>query len=581
MRADVYNAVKTVRDSLEKQGKLDTLDTVDRRLLDRFLRDYRRNGLDLDEEKQNRIKEIKKELNDLSINFGRNLAEDKTTIEVTRDELKGMTEDFIGGLKKSEKDESKYVLTLDYPIMFPILRQCDVEETRRKIEFAYGNRCREENIPIMKRTIQLRQDLATLLGYPTYAEYALEVRMAKNTKTVMDFLNDIRGKLAEIGETEKQTLLKLKSEITQQEVSKEFRAWDYNYLIQKHTERNYSINDEELSQYFPAEHVMKGMLEIYQRVLGVRFEREKPDNKSAWHEDVELYSVYDAAGGAFVGQFYLDMFPRDGKYSHAACWGLVPTMVTSSKGDDRQFPVSAMVCNFTKPTAGKPSLLRHSEVVTLLHEFGHCVHGVLSVAKYSNFSGTRVELDFVECPSQALENWGWHPDGLRLLSKHYQTGEVMPESLISRLVASRHVCSALFYLRQLFFGFFDMTVHTVKTSDEAAAVDPVELWAKLRREITLVEHTQGTAPAGTFNHILGGYAAGYYSYLASLVYACDLFSKFTESGDVFSAEVGDRLRKTLLSQGGMKDGDELIRSFLGREPNNVAFLRDIGVTKQE
>ncbi|KAF0852939.1 mitochondrial neurolysin [Andalucia godoyi] len=573
MRLDVFQAVKSVFDNMQASGEYAGLSETDRRLVDRFMRDYRRNGLDKPDDIRERIKEVKKELNELSINFGRELAEDQTSFEVSRADLAGMPEEFIANLKKNGDD--KFVLTLDYPVMFPILKNCKVEETRKKMEFTYGNRCAEKNIPSMQSIIQLRQELASLLGYDSYSDYALEVRMAKTVPNVMSFLQNLHAKLVPLAEEEKRTLLDLEERTRGQ---KEMNAWDFNYLMEQFKEKNFSINENELSQYFPTDHVIKGMFDIYQRVLNVRVEKEDTAGSGkTWHEDVELYSVYDKETGEFCGQLYLDLYPRPGKYGHAAAFSLQPSYEVDAT--TRQYPISALVCNFTKATETQPSLLRHSEVTTFLHEAGHGWHGILSRVKYPLFSGTRVELDFVEVPSQAFENWTWHKEGLRLLSKHYKTGESLPDDMMERLIRSRSACSGLFYCRQLFFGFFDMHVHTVKSQQAAKDIDIVELWAKMRHEISRVMHTPGTRPAATFNHLASSYGSGYYSYIYSLLLACDLFSKFEEGGDVFSSRVGLHLRDTLLSKGGSKDGDELIRDFLGRDPSNVAFLKELGISE--
>jgi Zn-dependent oligopeptidase len=379
----------------------------------------------------------------------------------------------------------------------------------------------------------------------------------------------LQAKLRPYADQEKVKLLGLLGKGT----SGPLPAWDYQYGMELLRKRDFELNEDEVAEYFPLDHVVNGIFDIYSRVFLLKFER-KTDAVDRWHPDVDYFEVTDASSGEFLGSFYMDMYPREGKYKHAAVFPLSYTHVRED--GSRSYPVAGVVCNFTRATASKPSLLKHSEVVTFLHEFGHCVHNFVSRTQYARFAGTSVVRDIVEAPSQQFENWGWQVDGLRKLSKHFQSGQPMPDALMQRLIKSRTLCAGLVNSRQLFFGLYDMYLHST-TPEEAQKIDTAKLWSEMRTEITRVQHTEGTSPAAGFGHIMGGYQAGYYGYMYSLVYACDMFSKFLESGDIFSSEVGMKLRGYFLSRGGEADEESMIKKFLGRDLDNRAFLENIGL----
>jgi len=349
--------------------------------------------------------------------------------------------------------------------------------------------------------------------------------------------------------------------------------WDWRFYDRLLVETQYQVDHNLIKEYFPFEVVTAGILEIYQHLLSLEFREMQKEEIHVWHEDVKQYEVYDKETKQFIGHFYLNLFPRDGKYGHAAEFDLAKgyTKYDGSK----QHPVSAMVANFTKPTQTKPSLLTFHEVETYFHEFGHCMHELCSVAKYWRFSGTHVERDFVEAPSQMLENWCYEESVLQKISGHYKTKEHLPSELRMKLIKAKNVNEALKNRRQLMFGTFDMILHT----SDPKTVDTEKLWAKCMKEIALTEAQPKTNGAAGFGHIMGGYSAGYYGYLWSKVFSCDMFEKFKKEG-VLSAKLGKSYRDIILGFGGSKDASELLRSFLGREPTNDAFLREIGVADQ-
>jgi len=349
----------------------------------------------------------------------------------------------------------------------------------------------------------------------------------------------------------------------------QLHSYDYRYYYNLVLETKYEINHEEIKQYFPMDHVTTEMLKIYQEVLAVVF---KPtENPHVWHEEVKQYSVYDAATNAFMGHFYLDLYPREGKYGHAAEFDIQKGCEVSGK---RQYSAAAMVANFTKAVGDKPSLLKHDEVVTYFHEFGHVMHELMSTARFYLFAGTNVQRDFVETPSQMLENWCYEASILQRLSKHYLTGKPLPENLRLQLVAAKRACAGLLYKRQLFFGFFDMQVHTAE-----GPVKTAEVWAKLRKDIGGIEAPPNSNGSANFGHLLGGYSAGYYGYLWSEVFSCDLFKVFQKNG-VLDKATGRRYRDIILALGGTRDASDLLLEFLGREPNQEAFLVHVGLKNE-
>jgi len=332
-------------------------------------------------------------------------------------------------------------------------------------------------------------------------------------------------------------------------------------------ETEYSINQEVIKEYFPLSKVTSGLLDIFSEVLGMKF--APMDSPHVWHEDVSQFAVWDSATNAFMGHLYLDLFPRDGKYGHAAEFDLLKGF--NLLNGERQIPAAALVANFNKPTKDKPSLLRFDEVETYFHELGHAVHELCTTAKYHRFAGTNVERDFVEAPSQMLENWCYDAEVLKRLSGHYQDlSKPLPDDLREKLIKAKNVNEAIMNRRQLFFGMYDMLVHTAH-----GHVDTQKVWFETMKEVALFDEIADTNGAAGFGHIVGGYSAGYYGYLWSKVYSCDMFDRFLKEG-IFSKTVGKAYRDLILAPGGTRDSMESLLQFLGRAPNSDAFLKEIG-----
>jgi len=505
MKKEVFDNVCAFKDRIG----LDNLSTEEKRFVEKAIITGKRNGLHLDSAKREAVKAVKKKISELGTQFGFNLNEDNTFLYFAKEELEGVPQDLIDSFEKSE--DNKYKVTMKYPHFFPVSRKCKVAETRRKLEIAYQSRCLTENTKILEELVALRQEQAELLGYDTHAAYIQELRMAKNPQTVKKFLSDLAVKLQPLWEAEKKELLALK-EAECKENGWDFNGtldfWDMRYYCTMIEEKKYSVDQEKLKEYFPMKKVTEGLLEIYQRLLGLRF--SLVEGADVWHEDVTMYSVVDAESGDLMGYFYLDLHPREGKYGHACVMPLQPGCINTKTGN-RQANVCAMLANFSKPTESKPALLDHGEVETFFHEFGHVMHQICSQTQTAKFCGTKVERDFVEAPSQMLENWCWEDEPLKMMSEHYLDGSEIPKEILDKLVASRKANAGAFNLRQIILGTFDQKIHTT------GKANTMEVFSETYKEILGIQTPEGTNMPANFGHMGGGYDAQYYGYLVSFL----------------------------------------------------------------
>ncbi|KAK4226697.1 Saccharolysin [Podospora fimiseda] len=568
------------------------------RLLEKERKSYIKNGLGLPEgPKRDRFKEIKMRLSQIQISFQKNLNEENGGLWFTKGELDGVPTDVLDTLDKGTgENEGKLRLSFKYPDLFPTLKFAKNPETRKKVLIENENKC-NDNVPLFKEAILLRDEAARLLGYPDHASLRIEDKMAKTVKTVMDFLNDLKTRLAPGGVKEIEHLLALKKkdhEARGLPFDGNYYLWDHRYYDRMMVEQEYSIDENTIAEYFPLTSTVAGMLKIFEELFGLVFVELTPEDRKrisptgkaediSWHEDVIIFSVWDDAseGEGFVGYLYLDLHPRQGKYGHAANFNLQPGFI--QKNGTRRYPATALVCNFSKPTPTKPSLLKHDEVVTLFHELGHGIHDLAGRTQYARYHGTSTVRDFVEAPSQMLENWCWTPAQLKSLSSHYKSGDKIPDDLIEKLISTKHVNDALFNLRQLHFGLFDMTVHTPKSHEELEKLEVSKLYNELRAEISQIKgpealgepSTWGNGQA-TFGHLIGGYDAGYYGYLSSQVYSTDMFYSVFKSNPMDPVQ-GRRYRHSVLEKGGSRDEMASLEEFLGRKPSTEAFYKDLGL----
>ena len=564
---ELYTAIKSYVDTNPE------LTGEQARMLEHTMRDYRRSGMMLSSEDREALKTIQKELGLLSIEFETNIREDSTVVPIPLDGLDGVPQDVIDRL---ETVDGMYQITLDYPTFVPVMDYCSVPETRKAVRIAYSKRAGLENVELLERIIKLRDEASDLLGYATTADYETEVKMSKNAKTVADFYKKLRPVVRKKAEKDWAELLEAKREDTGDPTA-EFYSWDFSYYYEKIKNDKYAVDSQTVQEYLPLQNVMDGLFEITQNLYGIEYREvtHKAEERGTplWHEDVRLFEVWDTAKGMKLGEFYIDLHPRANKYSHAAQWGLVQHKIWS---DGRvQLPVAALVCNFTKPTADKPSLMTHDETETFFHEFGHCLHTILSEAEIAGFAGTSVERDFVEAPSQMFEEWVWTPETLSLFAKHYETGEPMPAELIAGMIAAKNLQSGIKTESQIFLGMIDQAYHC----DTDGEVDTTQVAYDIHDETRMYPHTPGTHFQGRFGH-LTGYQAGYYGYMWSLVYAQDMFQRFKELG-MLSPEAGAYYRDKILSKGGTEDSLDLVRNYLGREPSMDAFLESLGLEAEQ
>lgn len=435
-RRDVYKAIREYTDTNPR------LDPVQAKLVKEMLIGFKNSGMDLNDADLEKFKALNKEKAEYIIKFDKNIQEYKDPLAVTQEQLRGLGEDYIQKLSKT--DDGKYLVTLDYPDYVPFMQNADDEQARKELEFKFNRRGGQENVELLEKTLTLRREIARLLGYKNHAELRLEDRMAKNPKTVMAFLKDLQKKLKPLGKKEDKEMIAYKNSKTGKN-SRTLYSWESGYWSNKFRKENLELDSEKIKEYFPSQVVIDGMLDLFGGVFGITFE---PVDIPVWHPDVKAFKIKDKASGELVAYFYMDLYPREGKYKHAACFGLV-------EGEEKQdgtyqIPFVAIVANLNKPSGDTPSLLKHSEVETLFHEFGHVLHNALTKAKYSAFSGTSVSWDFVEAPSQMLERWAWDPQVLKKISKHYKTGEALPDDLIKRMIAAKNFGAGGMYLRQDF-----------------------------------------------------------------------------------------------------------------------------------
>lgn len=571
LREDVFRVINKVYETIKDD---ESLDKETKRFIEKVNKQYIRSGLSLPLETREKVKELKQQLSTLALKFSSNLSEETGSILFSKEQLDGVPKDVVD---QFEKVEGKFKMTFKYPDLFPVLKYANDAQTRKAALIGDQSKC-PENAGILIEAVKIRAQLAHLLGYNNFSEYILEERMAKDPKTVMNFLEDLKAKLRPLGEVELSKLKALKDKHTGKE-NESYNIWDQNYYNTKMLEQNYNVDELKISQYFPMNNTIAKMLSIYETIFNLKFVEIEKGSKgyNTWHEDVKQFQVWkkdDPQTPVFVGYLYFDLHPRTGKYGHAANFGLVPSYIDVQTGE-KNYPSTSLVCNFTKDTPEKPSLLKHGEVVTFFHELGHGIHDLMGQTQYSRFHGTSVSWDFVEMPSQLLEYFCWDESMLKKLSCHYETGESLPDDLIKSLVASKNVNGALFNLRQLHFGLFDMALHTSKDGN----VDVDKLWNDMREEICLISNGGITFKGyGSFGHLMGGYASGYYGYLWSNVFAADVFfTKFAK--DPLNVQNGMDYRNKILARGGSRDEMDNLVDLLGRQPSSTSFLNELGLSQ--
>jgi Zn-dependent oligopeptidase len=563
-REDVYRALKSYAATIPK------LEGEDAKLLADTLRDYRRAGLELPKEQRDDVERLRKELSRLTTDFASNITKAEKAAKFTRAQLEGVPESFLAQIKTGDDE---YTVMVNVTTHFlRVMDNARREETRKKLQVEHDNLARAENLPLLEKILPLRDDIAKKLGYQTWADYQTEVKMVKNGKTAIDFLQKLKTGLQPKFDAELAQYRQIKVKETG-DPNAQINIWDWRYLSNQLKKEKYTVDAEQLRVYFPYQPVLEGMFNIYQSIFGLKFERLEPPYK--WIDDLQLYAVSDAKTGEPLGLFYLDMFPREGKYNHFAQFGLIDGKLLPDGKYQR--PTAALVCNFPPPSKDAPSLLAHQDVETLFHEFGHAMHGLLTRAKFARFSGTSVPRDFVEAPSQMLENWVWDKKVLDSFAGDYRDrSKKIPPKILAKLKEAKLATEGTRYRRQLSFGLLDLTLHS--QIQDRNAKEALPLSNKVLGEVFLPPPPD-TAFIAYFGHLMQ-YDAGYYGYAWADAIAADMATVFEHAPNgYFDQATGLRLRKEIYEQGNARDANISIEKFLGRPRSLEPFLEKIGISK--
>lgn len=528
-------------------------DAIDTKYRQDILDAFEDTGVQLPPEKRTRVKTIFDELTKLSQEFSRNIRDNPEKLEFTPAELKGLPDSYISALKKNDK--GNYLLGFEYPEYQPFMELADSDAARKRYQTAFTRRGTEKNLVLLKQIIDLRYELAQLFGQPSYADWALKKRMAKTPKTVNNFLADVHKVVAPLEQKEVDELRAFKAKTLNTSLDKaEINRWNVGYWSEKLRKDKYQIDQEKLRDYFPTLAAQKWLFAISSDLYGIEF---KPAKVDTWQDEVEYYDVTDKKTGEVLGGLYMDKFPREGKYGHAAVWGVYGGSTLSKRK-----PISVLVTNFNRKG------LNSDELETFVHEFGHALHGILSKTRYSGQSGTSVERDFVEAPSQMYEEWARRKETLSKVADYCDPAcPRVDDALIARLKSVHNYGRGMRYARQTLYAQYDMALHGA----DALKVQPMDVWKKME-SATALGYVPNTEFPGQFGHLMG-YQAGYYGYMWSEVLALDMLSAF--GNNLNNPEVGQRYRQAILSQGSQKDAAQLVKDFLGREPDNKAFFNEI------
>lgn len=573
LNEDLFKRVKAVY----QQKDLLNLSPEQNTLLDKKYKGFSRNGANLSEDKKQELREIDKQLSKLKLKFGENVLAETNKFEMlitNEDDLSGLPEGAKEAAKQlaESKDKDGWLITLDYPSYIPFITYADNRELRKELAIAAGAKAFKgdelDNQDNVLQIAKLRFKRAQLLGYKTHAHFVLEERMAKTPETVENFLNELLEKAKPAAQREFDTLQNFAKELDGLD---HLEKWDSAYYSEKLKQKLFDLDDEKLKPFFKLENVINGAFTIAERLYDLKFEEINSIDK--YHNDVLTYKVIDTKDN-LVSIFYADFFPRPGKRNGAWMTSYKPQSI---KNGINSRPHISIVCNFTKPTKTKPSLLTFNEVTTLFHEFGHALHGMLANTTYPSLSGTSVFWDFVELPSQVLENWCYEKEALELFATHYETGEVIPMELVQKIKESAAFHEGMQTLRQLSFGLLDMSWH---------GQNPTAITNVKAHELKAFEHTRlfpdvaNNCMSTSFSHIFqGGYSSGYYSYKWAEVLDADAFEYFKEQG-IFSKDVASKFKNNVLSQGGIEDPMVLYKRFRGKEPQPEALLKRAGLIEK-
>jgi thimet oligopeptidase len=548
-------------------AKHETLSPVRARYLERIQKELRRNGAELDAAGKARLRELNDAITRTTQDFSANLANATLAIEVDEKTLEGLPQPYVESHKKNAKSASgKIRITTDYPDFFPFMQFAKDRKAALELYSLFDNRAAEKNVPLLERLLKLRQEKARLLGYATWADFVLELRMAKNPTTVASFLDDLQKHVAPIVKTEMKELEGAAKKNGTPPDKDGLPPSDRLFLEELVRKAKYGVDAKEVSEYFEVEHVKKGLLATTSELFGIQFREAPRDAWKPWHPDVTAYDVFE--GDRLLGRFAMDLHPREGKYKHAAVFSIRDTR-TMADGS-RLVPLAAIMCNFPKPGAGPdapPALLTHAEVSTFFHEFGHVLHHMLSTAELSTFAGTNVARDFVEAPSQMLEEWTWSKKVLDRFAHHYKTEKPIPAALFDKMTKARGFGRAVHTQRQLFLASLDQAYHAVPEVPQDSNATVRDVWKKTMP----FRFVDGTHFQASFGHLME-YDAGYYGYQWALAIARDLFSRFDKEG-LMTTKVARDYRDRVLAPGSSDDENRLIEGFLGRPFSRDPYKR--------
>jgi Zn-dependent oligopeptidase len=569
-REDVYKSIKAFAETNPQ------LTGEDKKLLDETMRDYRRAGLALPPEKRKEVEQLRKQLAKLGTDFDTNIANAKRPVVFTKAELEGMPEDFLSkpGIKTGD---DAYTVLANVTWQFNAVEEnAKSEATRKKLYIARETLAKEKNVPLLNQMLTLRNKIALRLGYKSWDDFQTEPRMAKTGAAAQKYIDDLVAGIEPKFAAELSELQKMKQLDTQPSEGGAFAAprinvWDWRYYQNQLKKQKFAVDAEALRNFFPFQKVLDGMFAIYQRIFGLKFEQIAVPYK--WIDDLQLWAVSDAASGEPLGLFYLDMFPRDGKYNHFAEFEIIGGKLLPDGKYQR--PTVTLLCNFPPATADKPSLLSHSEVETLFHEFGHVLHTITTRAKYGRFAGTHVPTDFVEAPSQMLQNWVWDKNVLDSFAADYrEPSKKIPGDTIQKMKDAKLATAGVFYRRQFAFASLDLALHG--PHPENAPYDCVAISNPILEKVFL-PIDPSTTFVSYFGH-LNGYDAGYYGYAWADAIAADMATVFESAPEgYFDQQAGMRLRNEIYAMGDSRDVNESIEKFLGRKQSVQPFLKKIGI----
>jgi peptidyl-dipeptidase Dcp len=570
LSTDLFERVKMVYEN----RKALNLSEEQKTLLENKYKSFSRNGANLDVDKKQKLREIDKKLSQLMLKFGENVLAETNAYELLitdKNDLSGLPEGAIEAAKQlaESKEKEGWLFTLDYPSYRPFMTYADNRALRKELSFAFGNKAfkndQYDNQKTVLEIVNLRHDRAQLLGYETHAHFVLEERMAETPERVLEFLNELLQKAKPAAEREFNDLENFAKDLDQID---DLRKWDSAYYSEKLKQKLFDLDDEQLKPYFKLENVISGVFIVAEKLYDLQFEEIK--TVDTYNDEVRTFKVTDKKGD-LISIFYADFFPRPGKRNGAWMTSYKSQFIKEGINDR---PHVSIVCNFTKPTKSKPSLLTFNEVTTLFHEFGHALHGMLANTRYPGLSGTNVYWDFVELPSQILENWCYEKEALELFATHYETNEVIPMELIHKIKASATFQEGMTTLRQISFGLLDMNWHG---KDPKHINDVKSYEIESFGDTQLYPDVEMNCMSTSFSHIFqGGYSSGYYSYKWAEVLDADAFEFFKENG-IFNKTVATKFKENVLSKGGTENPMTLYKRFRGQEPKPDALLRRAGL----